>query len=197
MYFAFEAFDAEENVWLFITIIDAAVEDAALHNGESWVRDNVKYRRWKNFTKYRATLLRTDRELQELVFSWLDALRESGRVNMLAAPRVMADRLGIQRDEAKRLFELWTERFVPGQKTPPESKEEVAEKRKIALIKKLVEVKEKAEDLVEEKDIDTAMVLAQKEYKIREELYALGWDGNIPDEYLPEDEREYDDDDDW
>jgi hypothetical protein len=197
MLFALEAFDSEENEWLFVTLIDAPVEDRAIVNGEGWIRDNVKYRRWKNFTKYRATLMRTDRELQELVFAWLDSLRASGRVNILAAPRILTERLGLQEDESKRLYDLWTERFVPGEKTPPQSDEEVQEKRVIALIKRLVEVKEKAEDLVEEGDENTAMILAQKEYKIREELYSLGWDGNIPNEYLPENEREEEDDDDW
>ena len=130
MKFAFEAYDSTEDAWLFITIIDAAVEDQAITNGEGWTRDNVKYRRWKNFTKYRVTLLRTDSELQELVFNWLDALKKSGRVNILAAPRILSERLGLRHDEGQRLYDIWSERFVPGRKTPPQSKEELVEKKK-------------------------------------------------------------------
>jgi len=41
----------------------------------------------------------------------LDALRESGELNMFGAPQWLVDNFHITRDEAKQAFTKWTETY--------------------------------------------------------------------------------------
>ena len=43
------------------------------------------------------------------LFEELEALRESGEMNMCGAPRWLRDNFDMSRDEANRIFKLWTE----------------------------------------------------------------------------------------
>tara|TARA_R100001460_G_scaffold11574_1_gene26974 strand:- start:121 stop:324 length:204 start_codon:yes stop_codon:yes gene_type:complete len=47
-------------------------------------------------------------------FSSLDALRESGVMNMFGAPRWLQDNFDLNRNEARAVFVSWTESFQGG-----------------------------------------------------------------------------------
>ncbi len=51
----------------------------------------------------------TDKYLEYFVY--LDELRESGRINMAGAPRELREDFGVDKAEAIKIFELWTEQF--------------------------------------------------------------------------------------
>ena len=44
-------------------------------------------------------------------FVYLDKLRESGTINMMGAPRELQNDFGMDKIEARKIFQLWTEQF--------------------------------------------------------------------------------------
>jgi len=44
-------------------------------------------------------------------FEFLDALRESGTINMFGAPKVLQDEFGLSKGESFEIFKAWTEKF--------------------------------------------------------------------------------------
>jgi len=48
---------------------------------------------------------------EELMFEYLDDLRESGTINMMGAPRELQAEFGLDRIEAREIFQLWTEKL--------------------------------------------------------------------------------------
>lgn len=44
-------------------------------------------------------------------FEFLDALRESGTINMFGAPKVLRDEFGLSKGESYDIFKAWTEKF--------------------------------------------------------------------------------------
>lgn len=48
-------------------------------------------------------------ELEEEMFDFLETLRESGEINMFAAPQVLVDTFNITKHEAREVFRKWTE----------------------------------------------------------------------------------------
>ena len=44
-------------------------------------------------------------------FEFLDALRESGSINMFGAPAVLRDMYGLSKSESFQIFKAWTEQF--------------------------------------------------------------------------------------
>lgn len=50
-------------------------------------------------------------ELQEKINEYLTDLRDSGRVNMFAAPRMLESMFGLSRLDALRAFLAWAETF--------------------------------------------------------------------------------------
>ena len=55
-------------------------------------------------------LLRNSDEYLEY-FVYLDELRESGTINMMGAPRELQNDFGMDKIEARKIFQLWTEQF--------------------------------------------------------------------------------------
>ena len=51
----------------------------------------------------------TDKYLEHFVY--LDELRESGTINMMGAPRELQCEFGLDKIEARKIFQLWTEQF--------------------------------------------------------------------------------------
>jgi len=51
----------------------------------------------------------TDKYLEYFVY--LDNLRESGEINMAGAPRELREHFDVDKAEAVKIFELWTEQF--------------------------------------------------------------------------------------
>ena len=51
----------------------------------------------------------TDKYLEHFVY--LDKLRESGTINMIGATRELREHFGVDKAEAVKIFELWTEQF--------------------------------------------------------------------------------------
>ena len=47
----------------------------------------------------------------ELYFKFLDQLRDSGRINMFGAPRVLEEHFEITREESYEIFTAWTEQY--------------------------------------------------------------------------------------
>ena len=48
----------------------------------------------------------------DFYFSVLDELRESGKMNMFAAPRMLQEEFDMTKQEAKQIFTAWTETSV-------------------------------------------------------------------------------------
>ena len=48
--------------------------------------------------------------------NYLDSLRESGRINMMEAPKWIALTFDISRQDAKQIFKEWTETFTKEEK---------------------------------------------------------------------------------
>ena len=46
---------------------------------------------------------------EEEIFNFLEQLRESGKINMFAAPQVLVDTFNISKHEAREIFRKWTE----------------------------------------------------------------------------------------
>jgi len=44
-------------------------------------------------------------------FEFLDALRESGSINMFGAPAVLREEFGLSKSESFQIFKAWTEQF--------------------------------------------------------------------------------------
>jgi len=44
-------------------------------------------------------------------FEFLDALRESGSINMFGAPAVLREEFGLSKSESFEVFKAWTEQF--------------------------------------------------------------------------------------
>jgi hypothetical protein len=47
---------------------------------------------------------------EEVFFEELDELRDSGKINMLGAPRWLVENYGLEKSEAKRIFMAWAEK---------------------------------------------------------------------------------------
>lgn len=47
----------------------------------------------------------------EFYFEFLDALRESGQINMFGAPRVLQDEFGLNKYEARDIVGAWMKQF--------------------------------------------------------------------------------------
>lgn len=47
----------------------------------------------------------------DFYFSVLDELRESGKMNMFAAPRMLQQEFEMTKQEAEQIFTAWTETF--------------------------------------------------------------------------------------
>ena len=56
-------------------------------------------------------MLKPDEIDKEAVFDFLYALRESGKINMFAAPMVLMEQYGYDKDTAKQLFFEWVGDF--------------------------------------------------------------------------------------
>jgi|TARA_R110002110_G_scaffold52705_1_gene153037 hypothetical protein len=54
-------------------------------------------------------LLEASKNLQ--YFEYLNELRESGTINMMGAPREMQHEFGLDKIEARKIFQLWTEQL--------------------------------------------------------------------------------------
>jgi len=48
---------------------------------------------------------------EELIFEYLDDLREGGTINMMGAPRELQAEFGLDKIEAREIFQLWRENF--------------------------------------------------------------------------------------
>ena len=48
---------------------------------------------------------------EELIFEYLDDLRESGTINMMGAPRELQAEFGLDKIEAREIFQLWAEKL--------------------------------------------------------------------------------------
>ena len=48
---------------------------------------------------------------EELIFEYLDDLREGGTINMMGAPRELQAEFGLDKIEAHEIFKLWCENF--------------------------------------------------------------------------------------
>jgi hypothetical protein len=44
-------------------------------------------------------------------FKWLDELRAGGTINMMGAPRELQHEFGLDKTEARKIFQLWTEQL--------------------------------------------------------------------------------------
>jgi hypothetical protein len=44
-------------------------------------------------------------------FSYLDALRATGSINMFGAPKYLEEAFGLSKEEAREIFFAWTENF--------------------------------------------------------------------------------------
>ena len=47
--------------------------------------------------------------MNDLYFEFLNDLRESGTMNMMGAPRELQHEFGLDKTEARNVFQLWTE----------------------------------------------------------------------------------------
>lgn len=56
-------------------------------------------------------MLKSDKVDKDTVFDFLCGLRESGKINMFAAPMVLMEQFGYDKDTAKQLFFEWTRDF--------------------------------------------------------------------------------------
>ena len=56
----------------------------------------------------------TDKYLEHFVY--LDELREGGTINMMGAPRELQYEFGLDKIEARKIFQLWTEQFNSAKK---------------------------------------------------------------------------------
>ena len=50
------------------------------------------------------------------MFIFLDKLRESGKINMFGAPKLLRETFGLSKKESIQVFQAWAEAF----KAPPE-----------------------------------------------------------------------------
>lgn len=48
---------------------------------------------------------------EELIFEYLDDLREGGTINMMGAPIELQAEFGLDKIEAREIFQLWCENF--------------------------------------------------------------------------------------
>jgi hypothetical protein len=47
--------------------------------------------------------------MNDLYFEFLSDLRESGTMNMMGAPRELQNEFGLNKVQAREIFQLWTE----------------------------------------------------------------------------------------
>lgn len=47
----------------------------------------------------------------EFYFEFLNALRESGQINMFGAPHVLQDEFGLEKHEAREIVTAWMKQF--------------------------------------------------------------------------------------
>ncbi len=55
-------------------------------------------------------LMTKEISMDEFFFGILDALRESGQMNMFGAPRYLTEEFGLEKNKARAVFKAWTER---------------------------------------------------------------------------------------
>ena len=55
------------------------------------------------------TIERKGNEMNDLYFEFLNDLRESGTINMMGAPRELQNEFGLNKVQARNVFQLWTE----------------------------------------------------------------------------------------
>ena len=49
--------------------------------------------------------------MNDLYFEFLNDLREGGTMNMMGAPRELQHEFGLDKIEARKIFQLWTEQL--------------------------------------------------------------------------------------
>ena len=49
--------------------------------------------------------------MNDLYFEFLNDLREGGTMNMMGAPRELQHKFGLDKIEARKIFQLWTEQL--------------------------------------------------------------------------------------
>jgi len=49
--------------------------------------------------------------MNDLYFEFLNDLRESGTMNMMGAPRELQHEFGLNKVQAREIFQLWTEQL--------------------------------------------------------------------------------------
>ena len=50
--------------------------------------------------------------MNDLYFEFLNDLREGGTMNMMGAPRELQNEFGLNKVQAREIFQLWTETLV-------------------------------------------------------------------------------------
>jgi len=55
-------------------------------------------------------LMTKEISMDEFFFGILDALRESGQMNMFGAPRYLTEEFGLEKNKARAIVKLWMER---------------------------------------------------------------------------------------
>ena len=48
---------------------------------------------------------------KEMIFKFLDSLRESGQINMFGAPQVLREAFGLTKSESVDAFKAWADNF--------------------------------------------------------------------------------------
>ena len=55
------------------------------------------------------TEIKLENKMNDEYFEYLDELREGGTINMMGAPRELQYEFGLDKTEARKVFQLWTE----------------------------------------------------------------------------------------
>lgn len=55
--------------------------------------------------------MKTQQEKLQELYKFLDELKESGKTNMLAAPKFIEEYYGYKKEESKMIFDLWVRRL--------------------------------------------------------------------------------------
>ena len=56
------------------------------------------------------------------MFIFLDKLRESGKINMFGAPKVLEETFGLSKKESREVFQSWTKAFQANNTFPTKEK---------------------------------------------------------------------------
>lgn len=54
-------------------------------------------------------------EFKAEVFAFLDAIREEGKINMFESPRLLSEIYGVDKQDARMMFQEWTVDFASRQ----------------------------------------------------------------------------------